>query len=204
MHRSELITPELILRGYCLGVFPMATWEGSVHWFSPDPRCILEFDRFRVPRSLRQTIRRGTFEIRVNAAFDEVIAACAERPEGTWISPQIMRLYRELHRRGFVHSVETWRKGKLVGGLYGVAIGGAFFGESMFYRVSDASKVALVALMDRLHQRGFALVDTQWSTPHLLRLGAVEIPREEYLRRLSDALRLTCTFADANGCATRP
>jgi leucyl/phenylalanyl-tRNA--protein transferase len=198
MHMSEPITPELILKGYCIGVFPMADWDGSIYWYSPDRRCILEFDRFRVPRSLRQTIRRGTFEIRVNTAFDEVIAACADRPEGTWISPQITRLYRELHRRGFVHSVETWRKGKLAGGLYGVAMGGAFFGESMFYRVSNASKVALVALIDRLRQRGFVLVDTQWSTPHLLRFGAVEITREEYLRRLSDALRLTCTFVDPN------
>jgi leucyl/phenylalanyl-tRNA--protein transferase len=202
MHMSEPITPEMILQAYCLGVFPMADADGSIYWFSPDPRCILEFDRFRVPRSLRQTIRRGTFEIRVNTAFDQVIAACADRPEGTWISPQIMSLYRELHVRGFVHSVEAWRSDELAGGLYGVAIGGAFFGESMFHRVGSASKVALVALMERLRRCGYVLVDTQWSTPHLLRFGAVEIPREEYQRRLSGALQLTCVFGDVSGPAT--
>jgi leucyl/phenylalanyl-tRNA--protein transferase len=196
MHMSEPISPQLILQGYCIGIFPMAEEDGAIYWYSPDPRCILEFDRLRVPRSLRQTIRRATFEIRRDTAFDEVIAACADRPEGTWISPQIMSVYGELHRRGFAHSVEAWCQGELAGGLYGIAIGGAFFGESMFHHVPNASKVALVALMDHLQRQGFVLVDTQWSTPHLLRFGAVEIPREQYLERLSQAVQLACTFAE--------
>jgi leucyl/phenylalanyl-tRNA--protein transferase len=202
MHVSEPVTPQLILQGYCLGIFPMADEDGSVYWYSPDPRCILEFDRFRVPRSLRQIIRRATFEVRRDTAFDQVVAACADRPEGTWISPQIRSVCRELHRRGFAHCVEAWQDGKLVGGLYGLAIGGAFFGESMFHHVPNASKVALVALMDHLQQQGFVLVDTQWSTPHLLRFGAVEIPREQYLERLSQALQLRCTFSETPGPTT--
>ena len=193
---DEPLTPELVLAGYRAGVFPMADQDGCIYWFSPDPRTIFEFERFRVPRSLRQVIRRGVFEVRVNTAFDEVIAACADRPEGSWISPEIAAVYRGLHQRGHAHSVEAWREGQLAGGLYGVAVGGAFFGESMFHRVSDASKVALVALLERLPQRGFVLVDTQWTTPHLARFGAVEIPRREYLARLHAATRLPCRFVD--------
>jgi leucyl/phenylalanyl-tRNA--protein transferase len=133
--------------------------------------------------------------VRINTAFDAVIAACAEREEGTWISPAISRLYRTLHRMGAAHSVETWAGDALVGGLYGIALGGAFFGESMFHRATDASKVALVALIERMKQRGFTLLDTQFITPHLARLGAVEIPRKDYVERLSAALRLDCQFA---------
>jgi len=188
------LTPEMVLQGYCAGLFPMADETGAIHWFSPNPRCIFPLDRFHVPRSVRQTIRRGKFEVRVNTAFDEVIAGCADRPEGTWISPQIMRVYRALHRLGYAHSVESWHQGQLAGGLYGVAIGGAFFGESMFTRVTDASKVALVALVERLRNRGFTLLDTQWQTPHLARFGAVNIPRAEYLRRLRSALALRVSF----------
>lgn len=186
----------MVLAGYRAGIFPMADEHGRIVWFSPDPRCVFEFDRLRVPRSVRRTIGRGTFEVRVNTAFDEVIEACADRPEGTWISPAIRRVYQALHRRGWAHSVEAWHAGRLAGGLYGVALGGAFFGESMFYRVSDASKVALVALLERLRQRGYTLVDTQWLTPHLARFGAVEIARDEYLRRLGHALTLPCRFDD--------
>lgn len=190
------ITPELVLDGYRAGVFPMADARGRIAWFSPDPRCVFEFERFHVPGTLRQTIRRGTFDVRVNTVFMEVIRACADREEGTWISPRIRDLYVELHRMGFAHCVESWLDGRLVGGLYGVAIGGAFFGESMFHRVPDASKAALVALMQRLQQRGYVLVDTQWSTPHLRRFGAVEIPRAEYLRRLAAAVALPRRFQD--------
>jgi leucyl/phenylalanyl-tRNA--protein transferase len=186
---------ELVLRGYCAGMFPMADHAGRIRWFSPDPRCIFEYDKFRVSHTLRQTVRQGRFEIRTNTAFDDVIAACGRPGEATWISPRIQRVYCELHRAGFAHSVEAWRGGALAGGLYGVAIGGAFFGESMFHHQRDASKVAMVALMERLQTRGFTLVDTQWSTPHLARLGAVEIPRDEYLRRLAAAIELPVTFA---------
>ncbi len=192
----EKLTPELLLQAYRAGVFPMAEENGEIYWYSPDPRCIFEFDRFRVSRSLRQIVRRKTFEPRVNTAFDEVIRTCAERAEGTWISDEIIAVYTELHRRGYAHSVESWQDQRLVGGLYGVAIGGVFFGESMFHRVTDASKVALVVLVERLKDRGFGLLDVQWSTAHLESFGAVEIPREEYLNRLERALALPCRFAN--------
>jgi leucyl/phenylalanyl-tRNA--protein transferase len=193
---SKELTPEMVLLGYRLGIFPMADEDGAVYWFSPDPRCIFDFEGFRVPRSLRPVLRQRKFDIRADTAFNEVIRACADRTEGTWISDEVIDVYSELHRRGYAHSVEAWQDRKLVGGLYGVTLGGAFFGESMFHRVPDASKVALVALMERLKERGFALVDTQWSTPHLLRFGAIEIPRREYLRRLEQALALPRQFAD--------
>lgn len=190
------ITPELVLQGYQAGVFPMSDGRGEIHWYSPDPRGVFEFERFRVSRSLRQTIRRGHFDLRVNSAFADVIHACGRRPEGTWISPEIADVYTALHHAGFAHCVETWHDGVLVGGLYGVSLGGAFFGESMFHRMTDASKVALVGLIARLIERGFTLLDTQWVTPHLASLGAVEIPRREYLRRLRAAVALDCQFND--------
>ena len=188
------LTPEIVLHGYELGIFPMADRDGEVYWYSPDPRSIFEYEHFRVPRSLRPIIRQEKFEIRVDTDFDQVIRACADRSEGTWISPEFIEVYSELHRLGHAHSVESWLDGKLAGGLYGIAIGGAFFGESMFHRTADASKVALVALVQRLKERGFALIDTQWSTPHLERFGVVEISRSDYLRRLSRALTLPCRF----------
>ena len=174
----------------------MADPSGALYWFSPDPRCILELDRFHAPRSLRQILRRGELETTFDAAFEEVIEACADRAEGTWISEEIREVYIELHRLGYAHSVETWKNGLLVGGLYGLALGGAFFGESMFYRSSNASKVALAKLVERLRQRNFTLLDTQWITPHLERCGAIEIPRTEYLARLDRALRQNCRLAD--------
>jgi len=186
----------MVLYGYSIGFFPMADPDGQIHWYSPDPRAVFELDGLRIPRSLRKTLRRNVFEIRVDTAFEQVIRACADRPEGTWISAEIRDLYVRLHQMGFAHSVEAWKDGQLAGGLYGVALRGAFFGESMFYRVTDASKVALVALVERLRRRGYALLDTQWITPHLRRLGAVEIPRREYLRRLRDAMELECRFRD--------
>lgn len=193
---SPALTPELVLTAYRMGIFPMADADGDIAWFSPDPRCIFPLDAFHVPRSLRQTIRRGTFETRINTAFDAVLAACADRREGTWIDSQIADVYGTLHRQGWAHSVESWHAGELAGGLYGVAIGGAFFGESMFTRVTDASKVALVALVERLRARGLTLLDTQWQTPHLARFGAVYIRRREYLRRLKAAVTLDVRFAD--------
>ena len=192
----ERLTPELLVRAYRTGVFPMAERrDGPIFWYAPDPRAAIPLDEFHVPRSLRRTIARGTFEVRVNTAFPAVIRACAARAE-TWISDEIEGAYTELHRLGFAHSVESWRDGELAGGLYGVALGGAFFGESMFSRATDASKVALVALVERLRARGFTLLDVQFLTPHLARFGAVEIPRREYEHRLTVALRLPRRFAD--------
>ncbi|MBP7746753.1 MAG: leucyl/phenylalanyl-tRNA--protein transferase [Phycisphaerae bacterium] len=190
------LPPELVLHAYSIGAFPMADPDGEIAWFSPDPRCIFPLDKFHVPRTVRQLIQRRVFEVRIDTAFAEVIAACADRAEGTWISESIMATYTELHRQGFAHSVECWQADNLAGGLYGVALGGAFFGESMFTRVTGASKVALAALVERLKARGFTLLDTQWTTPHLARFGAIEIPRREYLRRLRAALLLPCRFAD--------
>ena len=188
------LTPDLIVAAYCQGIFPMADEEdGEIGWYSPDPRAIFPLDAFHVPRSLAKTIRRGVFEIRVNTAFEEVIRGCADREE-TWISEEIVRAYVALHRAGLAHSVEAWQEGALAGGLYGVALGGAFMGESMFTRVRDASKVALVALVERLRARGFVLLDSQMPTEHLARFGQIVIPRAEYLRRLAAALRLERSF----------
>lgn len=187
------LTPELIVAAYCRGIFPMADEDGEIGWYSPDPRAVFPLDAFHVPKSLAKTIRRGVFEVRFDTAFEAVMRGCAER-DVTWISEDIVRSYVELHRLGLAHSVEAWRDGKLVGGLYGVALGGAFMGESMFSRETDASKVCLVALVERLRERGFVLLDSQLATEHLARFGQLEIPRREYLRQLRAALPLACTF----------
>jgi leucyl/phenylalanyl-tRNA--protein transferase len=190
----RVIPPDQLLGAYCAGFFPMADPEqGTIGWFSPDPRGVMELDAFKISRSLRQRIRQGVFDVRINRHFEQVVRACAERNE-TWISDVILRSYVGLHRLGYAHSVESWREGQLVGGLYGVAIGGAFFGESMFSRERDASKVALAALVERLTLVGFTLLDTQYLTPHLARLGAVEIPRDQYLKRLREAVTLERSF----------
>jgi leucyl/phenylalanyl-tRNA---protein transferase len=190
----QSIDPELLVRAYALGWFPMGTGRrGRIEWFSPDPRGILPLDTFHAPSRLKRVVGQGRFEIRIDTAFEAVMRSCAARDE-TWITEDILSSYVELHRLGHGHSVETWQDDVLVGGLYGVAIGGAFFGESMFHTVTDASKVALVALVDRLRARGFALLDTQWVTPHLVQFGAIEIPRAEYLERLAIALSLECRF----------
>jgi leucyl/phenylalanyl-tRNA---protein transferase len=191
---TQTIDPDLLLRAYALGWFPMGTGRrGRIEWFSPDPRGILPLATFHAPSRLARVVRQARFEIRINTAFEAVMRACAARDE-TWITEDILRSYVALHRLGFAHSVETWQDEGLVGGLYGVAIGGAFFGESMFHTATDASKVALVALVDRLRARGFALLDTQWVTPHLIQFGATEVPRVDYLQRLSAALPLECRF----------
>ncbi len=189
-----MIAPEVLLQGYRLGVFPMATASGAIEWFSPDPRGIVPLAQFHVPRALERVVRKAVFEIRVDTAFEEVMQRCAERPE-TWINDEIIESYTRLHAQGHAHSVEAWQEGKLVGGLYGVSIGGAFFGESMFHEVTDASKVALCALVDRLRARKFTLLDTQWLTPHLERFGAVEISRREYMHLLTSAVALSRQFA---------
>jgi leucyl/phenylalanyl-tRNA--protein transferase len=193
-----VLDPVLLVAAYRQGVFPMAVEDGTIAWFSPDPRGVIPLDTFHVSSRLARVVRRGTFTIRIDHDFERVIRACADRGEvpSTWISEEIVASYVELARLGLAHSVEAWQDGELAGGLYGVHIGGAFFGESMFHRVTDASKVALVALVERLRARGFTLLDTQWITPHLQRFGAVEIPRREYLRRLADAIARPCRFVD--------
>lgn len=193
--RRVTITAEAILNAYAQGAFPMADERGRLRWYTADPRGVLPLEGFAVPRSLRQVCRRGKFEVRINTSFRGVMTACRERRlEQTWISPELIELYVDLHHLGFAHSVETWQDGKLAGGLYGVAMGGVFFGESMFHYVTDASKVALVALVERLKERQFAMLDTQAVTQHLRRFGAIEIPASEYLVRLHAALALPRTF----------
>jgi leucyl/phenylalanyl-tRNA--protein transferase len=175
----------------------MADATGAIAWYAPDPRAILEHAGLRVSRSLRSVLRQGRFDIRIDTAFEPVMRACAApRPDdlGTWISEEFVACYGMLHRAGFAHSVEAWRGGALVGGLYGVSIGGAFMGESMFSRVSSASKVCLVALVERLRARGYLLHDVQFLTPHLASMGASEVPRTEYQRRLRLAIARPCSF----------
>jgi leucyl/phenylalanyl-tRNA---protein transferase len=190
-----MIPPEVLLQGYSLGVFPMAMEDGSIEWFSPNPRGIIPLDAFHVPRSLQRVVRKGVFEVRINTRFHEVMRRCAGRHD-TWINEEIIASYTNLHEIGHAHSVETWRNGELVGGLYGVSLGGAFFGESMFHHVTDASKVALCALVERLRARRFVLLDTQWQTAHLQQFGTVEISRREYMHMLQRAVGLQRTFAD--------
>jgi leucyl/phenylalanyl-tRNA--protein transferase len=188
------LTADRVLQAYAHGLFPMAeSREGPIERFSPDPRAVFQPARVHLSRSLRRSVRRGRFEIGFNRAFDAVVAACAERPE-TWISADIARVYGELHARGFAHSVEAYADGALVGGLYGVALGGAFMGESMFHWATDASKVCFAHLVERLRARGFVILDTQFMTEHLASLGAVYISAAQYLRILRHALRLPCRF----------
>lgn len=195
MERRPSLQPAALVRAYSAGIFPMALDDGQIGWFSPDPRGVLPLDAFVVPARLARVVRQGRFEIAFDRDFAGVMQACADRPDdGTWISPEIFESYQALHRLGLAHSVEAWQGGRIVGGLYGVSLGGAFFGESMFHRVTDASKVALVALVERLRERGFVLLDIQWVTPHLRQFGAIEIPREEYLRRLEVAIGRDCRF----------
>ncbi len=188
-----MIEPETLLLGYRLGCFPMAMDDGAIEWFSPTRRGIIPLDTFRLPHTARRAWKRKIFEIKVDSAFPEVIRACARRAE-TWINEEIIASYEQLHRLGHAHSVETWRNGQLAGGLYGVALGGAFFGESMFHRVTDASKIALAALVEHMNERGFVLLDTQWLTPHLEQFGAVEVARTKYLELLERSLGLRRRF----------
>ncbi len=192
---APAITPQLLLQAYVSGVFPMAEAETSdeIFWVDPRRRGILPLDGLHVSRRLARSFRHGGFEIRLDADFAGVIAGCAARPE-TWINGEIARLYGELNRMGFAHSVEVWANGRLEGGLYGVALGGAFFGESMFSAARDASKLALIALVGRLNAGGFTLLDTQFVTDHLTSLGAVEISRAAYHRRLEAAVNRPARF----------
>jgi leucyl/phenylalanyl-tRNA--protein transferase len=190
------LDPETLLDAYAQGAFPMADEDGRIRWYSADPRGVLPLETFHIPQTLRQTLRQRKFEIRINHDYEAAMRACMQaRIQRTWINEELIAAYARLHKLGHAHSVEAWRNGELVGGLYGVSLGGAFFGESMFHRQRDASKVALVALVERLNERGFELLDTQTCSDHLKRFGGVEIGEAEYLRRLHKAIERECQFA---------
>ncbi|KPL80339.1 leucyl/phenylalanyl-tRNA--protein transferase [Herpetosiphon geysericola] len=190
---TKRLSPQLLIYGYAQGVFPMAE-DGQIYWYDPDPRAIIPLDeRFHVAHSLQRTIRRQSFEIRFDTAFRETMQACAERDE-TWISQEFIEVYSQLHAGGLAHSVEAWQNGEMVGGLYGVGLAGLFAGESMWSKVRDASKVALVALVERLRAGGFQLLDTQFLTPHLATFGAYEMPRSDYKQLLAEALECSASF----------
>jgi leucyl/phenylalanyl-tRNA--protein transferase len=193
------IPTDLLLRAYASGVFPMAesAADPEVFWVRPETRGIIPLDRFHVPRSLAKAVRRGLFDIRFDYDFEATIDACAERREerrSTWINAPIREAYAQLHRMGNAHSVEAWHGERLVGGLYGVSLGRVFFGESMFSKETDASKICLVHLVERLKARGFALLDTQFTTEHLKRFGAVDVPRAKYETMLAESLKGEAVF----------
>jgi leucyl/phenylalanyl-tRNA--protein transferase len=193
MHGTPRLTPEILLRAYAEGLFPMAERRGdpTLYWVSPEKRGIIPLDAFHVPHRLARTVRSGAFTVTADTAFRDVMEACAAPAPGreeTWINDEILRLYCALHATGHAHSIECWQDGELVGGLYGVRLGAAFFGESMFSRTRDASKVALVHLVEGLNRGGFVLLDSQFITAHQARFGAIEIPREQYLMKLAYAL----------------
>jgi leucyl/phenylalanyl-tRNA--protein transferase len=189
------LSPQRLLTAYSLGIFPWYSEDdGPILWWSPDPRFVLPLDVVHVSRSLRRVLRRRLFRCTLNHAFGDVIRSCAVHPRsgqsGTWLGRAMIKAYERLHYLGYALSAEAWREGELAGGIYGVALGRAFFGESMFYRVSDASKAALLYLTDYLRGHGYVLFDCQQNTPHMRRFGAVEIPRAEFVRRLGEALAL--------------
>jgi leucyl/phenylalanyl-tRNA---protein transferase len=190
--KMEKLTTELLLQAYANGYFPMAESRDAkqLYWFYPEKRGIITLDGFHVPSTLAKFLRKNPFTVTVDKAFPEVIRACAERSDDTWINEEIIALYSALHEQGFAHSVECWENNILVGGLYGVALAGAFFGESMFSRTPNASKVALVHLVKLLKDAGYTLLDTQYVNDHLKQFGVVEIPRAEYLKRLEAALKI--------------
>ena len=187
MHTN--LSPELLLSGYAMGCFPMAEDRNSmeINWYAPDPRGIIPLDQFHIPKNLAKLVRKQPFKVVSNDDFEGTMLGCADR-ESTWISDQIIEAYTTLHNLGYAHSIECWLNDELVGGLYGVSIGGAFFGESMFSRVRDASKVALVHLVYRMRAKGYVLLDTQFITPHLERFGAIEIPKAQYEHELKKAI----------------
>jgi leucyl/phenylalanyl-tRNA--protein transferase len=201
------ITPQVLLKAYAVGIFPMAesAEDPGLFWIEPEERGILPLDTFHLPRRLRRTVASGRFEVRVDHDFDAVISACAESTVGrpkTWINARIRKLYGELFEMGAAHTIEAWRDGKLVGGLYGVELGGAFFGESMFSRERDASKVALVHLVARLRAGGFKLLDAQFTTDHLRQFGALDVAREEYQLLLEEALSAEADFYFLGGATS--
>jgi leucyl/phenylalanyl-tRNA--protein transferase len=209
MHNTPTLSADLLLKAYALGMFPMAQRRDGreIYFVSPDERGVMPLDRFHVSHRLVRTVRSDRFAVCVDSDFGAVIRACAAPGPGrqeSWINEEIVALYTDLHARGFAHSVECWRANRLVGGLYGVQLGAAFFGESMFSRERDASKVALVHLVARLKCGGFALLDAQFMTSHLAQFGAMSIPRNEYLEQLSTAIARTADFAGANAYCPDP
>jgi len=189
------LSPELLLSAYAQGIFPMASARESreLHWFEPRLRGVIPLQNFHISRSLAKVIRRETFTLRTNTAFRAVVEGCADRSE-TWINDALFELYDALHALGAAHAVEVWQDEQLVGGIFGVTLGGAFFGESMFSRAENASKVAMAYTVDRLNRGGFTLFDTQYLTPHLKSLGGIEIPRLDYRKKLREALRISADF----------
>lgn len=197
MSQSEPLSAEQLIYAYASGYFPMGNELDEIRWYNPDPRAIIPIESYAPAKSLRPVLNKGIFECRINQAFEQVMRHCSQprsEDDGIWISEEIIQAYTELHRLGLAHSVEVYVEGKLVGGLYGVCLGGAFFGESMFSLVSNASKVAFHHLLIRLRDRGFDLLDTQFINDHVERLGAIEIPQAEYLHRLEKALDKKCNF----------
>lgn len=192
------IDPIDLIQAYCQGAFPMGDADGAISWYRPQMRGVLPIADFHLPKRFQRYLKDCPFEVRWNTAFGDVVRGCADREE-TWINEVIMDTYEALHQMGFAHSAEVWRDGRLVGGVYGVAIGGAFFGESMFSREPQASKVALTRLQQRLHQRGYILHDTQWTTTHLAQFGGHEIPCADYLDLLTEAVSLPVTFGAGEG-----
>jgi leucyl/phenylalanyl-tRNA--protein transferase len=191
------LRPERLLEAYRRGVFPWFDDTTPILWWSPDPRAIIKIGGLHVSRRLRRTIRSGRFTLTIDRDFAGVIRGCADRPgDGNWITPDMIAAYETMHRLGHAHSIEAWRDGVLAGGVYGVAVNGFFAGESMFSRVRDASKVALAGLMDHLERRNFRLFDIQFLNPHTERLGAIEMPRSEYLELLKDAIRTSAKFSE--------
>lgn len=189
------LEPETLLCAYQQGIFPWFDEDTPILWWSPDPRAILEFDNLYISKRLARTLRTNKFQVTFDQDFDAVVKGCTYRPEeGTWITPEVAKAYGEFHRRGYAHSVEVWQQGVLVGGLYGVAIGGLFAGESMFSTVSDASKIALVALVSRLKQKGYQLFDLQIINEHTSMMGASEISRDDYLARVKSAIKKDICF----------
>jgi len=187
--------PELVLRAYCQGIFPMAGDDGVIQWYCPENRCIIDLEQVHFSKRLLRTCRQGVYDVRFNERFEEVMWACADR-DTTWINDKIVAVYSYLNQHGLAHSVEAYQDGNLVGGLYGVAIGGAFMGESMFHRATDASKVCLVHLVERMRERGYVLLDSQYMNKHLASFNARTIPKLEYLARLEYALTLRRRFVD--------
>jgi leucyl/phenylalanyl-tRNA---protein transferase len=189
-----IIDEDLLLLSYCSGYFPMAdSREGQIGWYSPDPRAIFDLDNFHIPQTLKKKLKHNPFEYKINSRFEEVIRNCSAR-EDTWISEDIIQSYLNLYKDGFAYSFESYQNEKLAGGLYGVAIKGAFFGESMFHFVTDASKAALVFLVETLKNKNYKLLDTQYITDHLKKFNAIEIPRTEYLIRLNESLKYNCSI----------
>jgi leucyl/phenylalanyl-tRNA--protein transferase len=187
------LSVELLVRAYASGIFPMPDERGRLGWYQPDPRAVLPLDSFHASHSLRRTLRKDVFEVTYDRDFTGVMRGCGSR-EPTWINDEFIKVYGEMHRVGLAHSVEVWQKDKLVGGTYGVHLGGAFFAESKFHSVTDASKVALAKLVERLSTRGFALLEVQYLTKHLSQFGVIEIPHAQYMKKLEAALKLRCAF----------